>query len=122
MTALATPGANAFLNGTALPATLHVQWHIGNPGAAGTANVAAQTTRQPFTRTAASGGAASNDVAADVASPVAAETWTHATLWSASSAGTCWLISALTNPITVAIGVPVAVGIGVLDLVASVWS
>ena len=48
-----TYGANAILDGTAMPATLYAKLHIGNPGAAGTSNPAAETSRKSFTRVAA---------------------------------------------------------------------
>ena len=64
---LSTYGANAVLDGTAIPATLYGKLHIGNPTAAGTSNAATETTRKSFTRATSSGGATSN--AADM-------TWT----------------------------------------------
>ena len=54
-----TFGANSVLDGTGIPATLYLKAHLGNPGAAGTANAAAETTRKAFTRSAASAGATS---------------------------------------------------------------
>jgi hypothetical protein len=39
----ATYGANAVLDGTAIPATLYFKLHVGNPSAAGTSPLATPT-------------------------------------------------------------------------------
>ena len=70
-----------------------IKWHIGDPGAAGTANAAANTTRVATTWGAAGAGAAgfrqiANTAAVNVASAPATETYTHFSVWSASTAGT----------------------------------
>ncbi len=88
--ALSTYGANAVLDGTAMPATLYAKLHIGNPGAAGTANPAGETTRKAFTRAAASGGATSNVAALTWTAVSTSEDYSHITIWDASSAGNCW--------------------------------
>lgn len=68
---------------------LYVQLHTGDPGAAGTSNVATETTRQsvPFA-TAASGGSKSNTSQAQWTSYPAAETITWVSFWDAASGGT----------------------------------
>lgn len=92
---IATGVANSILalilNGTAFAgfATPYAQLHTGLPGAAGTANVAGNSTRQacPFA-TAPSGGVVSNSSAITWTSVPATETYTHISLWSAASGGT----------------------------------
>lgn len=86
---------NAFLasllNGTAFTnyGTLYVQLHTGAPGAAGTSNVAGESTRQAAgTFTSPSGGSSTNNAAVTWTSVTTAETYTHVSLWSASTSGT----------------------------------
>lgn len=121
MASLALPGANALLDGTALPATLYAQLHLGDPGQNGTANLATVTTRKSFTRTAASGGASENAGLIEWANYSTAETITHVSVWSLAAGGVCWFIG---NPadITPAIGDNVQIGAGALDLVAALWT
>lgn len=71
---------------TTAPAGTFIELHIGDPGAAGTANPSAVTTRQSATFSAASGGAIalSNSPAFTM---TATETITHIAVWSASTAG-----------------------------------
>jgi hypothetical protein len=73
-------------------AGLWVQLHTGAPGAAGTSNIATNNTRKDATAcfgTDPVGGSITND--ADIGpwlSVPASETYTHATLWTASTSGT----------------------------------
>jgi hypothetical protein len=70
-------------------AAYYVQLHLGDPGAAGTSNVAANTTRQQATfGAAASAGSISNTVAVTFASVPNTEVYTHVSFWTASSGGT----------------------------------
>lgn len=122
MSDFATPGANAFLNGTALPATLYVQGHLGNPGTNGTANVAAETDRiavNPWT-TATTGSIANTQVES-ILNAAASETWTHVSYWSASSAGTCWFIDDIAN-LGITIGDTIQIDIGAATIAIPVWS
>ena len=90
---LTTYGANALLNGTAMPATLYVKLHIGNPGVNATANAAAETTRQSFTRDAAAAGATQNAAVIQWFNAAASETVTHLSLWDAASGGNPWWVA-----------------------------
>lgn len=120
---LSTPGANAVLDGTAMPTTLYVQLHTGNPGTNGTANVAAETRRKSFTRTAGSGGASANDILIEWLDAAATEDLTHVSLWSASSAGVCWWVGAITGaPIHVLAHNTIQIDIATLTLTLTVWS
>lgn len=95
MTGIAAGVANglltAMMKGSAysIPHATHVQMHIGDPGAAGTANPAANTTRKASTfGTDAAAGSIANTVAV-VWDPVpATEVYTHFTLWTAETSGT----------------------------------
>jgi hypothetical protein len=87
------------LNGTAFAgfAATYAQLHIGAPGAAGTANVAGNSTRQAAGAFATpSGGTTSNSGAVNWTSVSTSETYTHVSLWSASSGGTFIASGALT--------------------------
>jgi len=66
-----------------------VQLHTGSPGAAGTANVAANSTRKQATDTSAAGGASTTtgDLTWSALEVTTDETYTHYTRWSASTAG-----------------------------------
>jgi hypothetical protein len=80
-------------------ATPFVQLHVGDPGAAGTANVAAVTTRNAVTWNAPSGTGPVSMTLASLAAftGISAETITHISIWTASTAGTfieSWALSA----------------------------
>lgn len=70
------------------PAEFWVKLHTGDPGAAGTANAAGETTRKQATFSAAAGGAITNSVALEWTGVSTTETYTHVSFWSASAAGT----------------------------------
>lgn len=119
-TGLAAATANAFLdalcNNTSYSVTeVWVKLHTGDPGAAGTANPASNTTRQQASFAAASSGAVSNDTAITWTSVPAAEDYTHATLWTASTAGT-FLASGTITANAVAVGDNFTAPVGDVDL------
>lgn len=94
-----------------------VKLHLGDPGAAGTSNPAAETTRKQATfGSAAATGAISNTAAVEWTNLPAAETLTHVSLWSASAGGTFLGSDDLSSPATVAIGDTFRIPIGDLDL------
>ena len=79
------------LNGTAFAgfATPFVQLHTGLPGAAGTTNIAGNSTRQATGAFAApAGGSTTNSAAINWTSVSTSETYSHVSLWSAVTAGT----------------------------------
>lgn len=70
-------------------AAFYVQLHTGDPGAAGTTNIATETARQAVTfGDAAAAGAISNTAAVEWTNLAATETLTHVSFWTASTAGT----------------------------------
>lgn len=101
--------ANAWLNalrGTAFTTvtTPHAQLHTADPGSAGTTAVSTGVaTRQPLTFAAASGGSMALS-ATPTWTATGADTITHVTVWSASSAGTHLINAALSASKTVASG------------------
>lgn len=86
------------------PATLFIQCHTGDPGASGTANVSTGiATRTALAQNAASAG--SQAITSTITfSATGADTITHISVWSLSSAGTFYYSAALTASKTVANG------------------
>jgi hypothetical protein len=114
--------ANAILDGDPMPATLWVQFHLGDPGADGTANVAVDDRRRSFTRTAASGGACSNAALMEWLLNPADEDLTHLTAWDAETDGNVWLIGAVdAAPVSTITGQATEITAGSLDIVLAVW-
>jgi hypothetical protein len=98
------------------PAGFFLKLHIGDPGAAGTANAAAETTRKSVTFSAASSGAITNSAAITWASYPAAETVSHWSAWDAVTAGVFLFSDNLTTARTMAIGDTFEIPIGDLDI------
>jgi hypothetical protein len=101
---VASATANSWLNalrGTSYSvATLFVKLHIGDPGAAGTANAAALTTRNALTMNAASAGSMTlSSLAAFVG--VSTETISHLSVWDNVSAGNLIATGALSASKTI---------------------
>jgi hypothetical protein len=121
-TGLASGVANSILDSLCrnvswtAPAAFCVKLHTGDPGAAGTSNAAAETTRKAVTCSAASSGAITNS--ADIAwvSVSTAETYTHVSFWSATTAGTFLGSDDLAVSRTVAVGDNFTIAAGDLDL------
>jgi hypothetical protein len=94
-----------------------VKLHLGDPGAAGTSNPAAETTRQQVTfGAAASSRAISNTAAVEWTNVSNTETYTHVSLWSASTAGTFLGRDDLSSSAAVTAGDTFRIPIGDLDL------
>lgn len=64
-----------------------VQLHVGDPGAAGTTSVAAETDRVQATWTAVVAGAASNSAQLQWIAVAGTEDYTHFTVWTLAAAG-----------------------------------
>jgi len=70
-------------------AAVYAQLHTASPGAAGTSNVATETTRQAVTfGAAAASDAISNTAAVQWTNVSTSETYSHVSFWTALSAGT----------------------------------
>jgi len=105
------------------PTAIWIQLHTGDPGSAGTANVATETTRKDVTSSfsAASAGAVTNDVAVTWTDVAGSEDFTHWSLFSASSAGTFYLSGTVTaNAVTA--GDTFTLPVGDIDLTLSTAS
>lgn len=79
-------GANTVLDslGSTYP---WVQLHTGLPGSAGASNVAAETTRKQATFASASGGSKASSADLTWTSVAGSETYSHFSLWTASTNG-----------------------------------
>lgn len=94
-----------------------VKLHLGDPGAAGATNPAANDTRMQATfGTGAAAGAISNTVAVEWASVSDDETYTHASLWSDETVGDFLGSDELSAPAPVLIGDTFRIPIGDLDV------
>lgn len=80
---------DAMAGGTAYAgsATLYVKLHTGDPGAAGTANPATETTRKAVTWAAAAAGSKANSGAITWTNITGSEDATHFSLWDDVAAG-----------------------------------
>lgn len=109
-TGLASGVANSILDSLArnvswtAPAAFCVKLHTGDPGAAGTSNAAGNTTRVAVTCSAASSGSITNSADVNWTSVSTAETYSHVSFWSATSAGTFLGSDDLAVSRTVAVG------------------
>lgn len=114
--------ANSFLDAVArntsyAEAAVWVKLHLGDPGAAGTANPAAETTRQQATfGSAATGRAISNTAAIEWTNVSTTETYTHVSLWDASTAGNFLGRDDLSSAAAVTAGDTFRIPVGDLDL------
>lgn len=72
------------------PTAWYVKLHTGDPGEAGTSNVASETTRKNVTDwNAASSGSMTSNAAVSWTNYPATETITHLSIWDHVSAGNC---------------------------------
>jgi hypothetical protein len=84
------------------PTNLWAKLHTGDPGAAGTANAATNTTRKEVTFAAASGNAIASDAAVTWTSVPASEDYTHFSLWTDETAGSFHTSGTITaNAVTI---------------------
>lgn len=98
-------------------AAVYVKLHTGDPGAAGTSNAATETTRQAATfGDAAATGAISNTAAVEWTNVSTTETYSHVSLWTASTAGTFLGSDDLSSTAAVTAGDTFRIPIGDLDL------
>jgi hypothetical protein len=102
--------ANSALN-TLVAAYPWVKLHVGAPGSAGTSNAATETTRKQVTWGSASGGAVASSAQIQWTNVAGSEDYTHATFWTASTAGTFGFSGTVTaSAVTVADTFTVASG------------
>lgn len=98
------------------PAAFYVKLHTGDPGSAGTANAATETTRKAATFSAASAGAITTSADLTWTSVAATETISHVSFWDASTAGTFLGSDALSASKSLTAGDTFTIAAGDLDL------
>jgi hypothetical protein len=107
---LSTAAANSLLDSLGSSYTW-VKLHVGDPGAAATANAAGNTTRQQATWGSASGGLKSNTNAITWTGVSTSEDYTHFSVWSASTAGNFGFSGSVTaNAVTSGDSFTIAIG------------
>ena len=70
-----------------MPTNVYVKLHLGDPGEAATDNAAVEDTRKEATFAAASSGAIATSATVEWTEVSTTETYTHWSLWDASTAG-----------------------------------
>lgn len=106
-------GRGAYSANTAV----YVQLHTADPGGSGTTAIATNSTRKAVTfGTAATAGAISNTADIAWSSVPATETYTHISLWTASSGGTFIGSDDLNTSASVSAGATFGIQIGDLDI------
>lgn len=93
------------LGGTSFSvANVYAQLHTADPGEDGTSSVAGETSRQAVTFGTASGGSLATTASSTWTNVSTAETYSHFSLWDASSGGNALWTGALSSTATVAVG------------------
>lgn len=98
------------------PAEVWFKLHTGDPGSAGTSNAAANTTRQQGSFAAASGGTITTNADLVWTSVPNAETYSHWSMWTASTGGTFLGSDDLASARTVAVGDTFTIASGDIDV------
>jgi hypothetical protein len=117
-----TAGAAAALDAAGAAFTW-IKLHTGDPGSAGSANAATNTTRRQATWAATAAGVLSNsgDIVWSSGMVTANETYTHYSAWSASSAGSFGFSGVITGGAVTA-GTSFTIPTGDLDNAATLAS
>jgi len=89
-------GNNSALTTIPVAAGCFAKLHVGDPGGAGTANAATETTRQAVSFGTPSGGVMANDVAVTWTAIAGSQDATHFSLWDNATAGTFLLSGTIT--------------------------
>ena len=85
-------------------AATYVKLHTGDAGEAGTTNAASETTRKAISFSAASSGSMASSATVEWTNVAASETYSHWSLWDASTAGNCLWTGALSSSAAVTAG------------------
>jgi hypothetical protein len=85
-------------------AATYVKLHTGDAGEAGTTNAASEATRKAISFSAASSGSMTSSATVEWTNVAASETYSHWSLWDASTAGNCLWSGALSSSAAVTAG------------------
>ena len=95
---------NTLRNTSFAVAATYVKLHTGDAGEAGTTNAASETTRKAISFSAASSGSMASSATVEWTNVAATETYSHWSLWDASTAGNCLWSGALSSSAAVTAG------------------
>jgi hypothetical protein len=87
-----------------MPTTVYVALHTGDPGEAATSSAASNTTRKAVSWATAASGAIASSATLEWTSVSATETYSHWSLWDASTAGNALWSGALSASASVVSG------------------
>jgi hypothetical protein len=94
----------------------YVKLHTGDPGEAGTSAAAGEATRKSLTSAASANGVFTSTNDLTWTSVSTAETYSHLSIWDASTAGNCLWTGAMTAPQAVAVGNTFVISAGQLTV------
>ena len=86
------------------PSGVYLKLHTGDPGEDGTNNAATETTRKSVSWSAASSGSIAASATVEWTNVSTTETYSHWSLWDASTAGNCLWTGALSASAAVTAG------------------
>ena len=95
---------NSLRNVSFVVSTPYVKLHLGDPGEDGTSNVAVEATRKAVSFSAASSGSMVSSATVEWTNVSTTETYSHWSLWDASTAGNCLWSGALSSSSSVIAG------------------
>jgi hypothetical protein len=87
-----------------IPANVYVKLHTADAGEAGTSSAATETTRKVAAWATASSGAIATSATLEWTNVAATETYTHWSMWDASTGGNCLWTGALSSSAAVTAG------------------
>jgi hypothetical protein len=87
-----------------IPSNVYVKLHTGDAGEAGTTNAATEDTRKVAAWATASSGSIATSATLEWTNVAATETYSHWSLWDASTAGNCLWTGALSSSAAVTAG------------------
>ena len=87
-----------------MPTTLYIQLHTADPGEDGTSSVATESTRKSVSWGSASSGSISASAAISWVNVSTEETYTHWSIWDASTSGNCLWTGALSSSASMLVG------------------
>jgi len=95
---------NTLRNTSFAVTAVYLKLHTGDPGEAGTSNAATEATRKVVSFSAASSGSMTSSATVEWTNVSTTETYSHWSLWDASTAGNCLWSGALASSAAVTAG------------------
>jgi hypothetical protein len=87
-----------------IPSNVYVKLHTGDAGEAGTTNAATETTRKVAAWATAASGSIATSATLEWTNVAATETYSHWSMWDASTGGNCLWTGALSSSAAVTAG------------------